>query len=1290
MNPSSRLSLALRSLSLLVILYQFRLLAGELADTPVFAVNLVAAFLSSYILAAKQVRHAQALCILAAVPWAARFLIAAPRLFAPGIALTLDSLLLHLDRNNLVSLLPFYWAAFSTYCAARSRSFLRADIAAADGLLIVLFSIAETSEIAVYRWPALMIALFLGVILLQLFALILSLPPEARLRRREAVGAALALLALALTGGLLFLGPSQEQALDKGGGLLEPKLFNFDFAQVVKLEPEISMNDDMVFIIKKDSDDRHNLARRYVLSSYNGKQGFSRTEADEQAHPQRIPRRATPVDLGESEAVRTTNQEYYIVNFDTTAFIGMNAPALIMPFETWDASSFSSAYAVRSSTSIAGPPDLINAVQGALNAEAFGMSAEDYAVYTEYGNDERIAALARSLAGGVENYWRKIQIVFEYLKHGDYRYSLRPGIAPDADQLGFFLFQSKKGYCSYYASAFALLLRSLGIPARLAAGFLIDLNEGVFDYYPIRANMAHAWVEVYFPGYGWIEYDPTTNILAEGEEFGFPSDISAELERLLKEILDNRDRLVLKEGGEEEEGSRLLSELGKRALYALRRHWLVLLILSLGLVFACMRGSYWFAARFLAPQDPRQRAAWLWAHSKQRLRLAAYRKPARLAESAWARSMEQDIPHVYSLYQHAAAARYAPFYSADEYAHMEAAYALFAQGYARRVSRGRRALGLLCPPLALVLRNRNAGRALTILLFLAVLLGDAARAQNMDSIDSAPADALYQSAIQAQRAEMWERAIALYEEGAGLYPIDPRFSRSLGNLYYERRLYGLAWQQYQKVEELRPLDVNLLYRMSRTAAYLNDDAVSAKYLERLLDISPGNREAIGNLGWTYYKLHRLEEGERLMRDALERFGPDPDLSMTLGTLYSEMFRYEDAKQGYLDAIATAETIGDRLFLSVAYYNLSILETRFYQFDLAFDASSTSLEAQNRASGRLSRGELFQRRLEFTRVFGEYQTAYELDTSPLSKINLAQSYQIAGRLEEARLYAENCLSVSDLSWMLNYGTDPIRYKRDIYKILYKTYEGLGRLESFKQGGFGGLFRRLSYLVKAEEHRQLFRKYSLLSANAYSRYTGGELNPDALCLYGDAFEAYPRRALRYVEQARSLETPLIPESAPGYDFDIGRLLKSKQRIADSIATLDPIWERDIIADAYTELARLADSRGSRNDAIERLFALNAGALRQAGLSLPVSLVINSADTPRILRPLRNALKNAGLVPTEAARFRLTLTVNPGSINCVLHDNNRGTNLLNRAFPVNSVSGEDLSAFAQTVAEQIFTPQ
>jgi transglutaminase-like putative cysteine protease len=78
------------------------------------------------------------------------------------------------------------------------------------------------------------------------------------------------------------------------------------------------------------------------------------------------------------------------------------------------------------------------------------------------------------------------------------------------DPVDWVLFDYREGYCNYYASAMAVMLRSLGIPARMAAGFAqgtYDAEEGV---YVVTERDAHTWVEVYFPGYGWIEFEPTS------------------------------------------------------------------------------------------------------------------------------------------------------------------------------------------------------------------------------------------------------------------------------------------------------------------------------------------------------------------------------------------------------------------------------------------------------------------------------------------------------------------------------------------------------------------------------------------------------------------------------------------------------------------------------------------------------------------------------------------------------------------------------------------------------------
>ena len=93
-----------------------------------------------------------------------------------------------------------------------------------------------------------------------------------------------------------------------------------------------------------------------------------------------------------------------------------------------------------------------------------------------------------------------------------YHYTDNPGIPdlPNASRLIYFLNENHKGYCAYYAGATLFMLRSLGIPSRIAVGFLTedrsDKNKGWYWYY---ANQAHAWVQVYFPGYGWLDFDTT-------------------------------------------------------------------------------------------------------------------------------------------------------------------------------------------------------------------------------------------------------------------------------------------------------------------------------------------------------------------------------------------------------------------------------------------------------------------------------------------------------------------------------------------------------------------------------------------------------------------------------------------------------------------------------------------------------------------------------------------------------------------------------------------------------------
>jgi tetratricopeptide (TPR) repeat protein len=551
----------------------------------------------------------------------------------------------------------------------------------------------------------------------------------------------------------------------------------------------------------------------------------------------------------------------------------------------------------------------------------------------------------------------------------------------------------------------------------------------------------------------------------------------------------------------------------------------------------------------------------------------------------------------------------------------------------------------------------------------------------------------------AEEGEFWDRAIQVYQAGEARYPGDIRFPWALGNLYQSRSLYRLAWDEYRRAEELDPLMPDLLYRLARTAGYLNLNTVAVDYLERLLLLSPDHRDAIGQLGWMYYKVHRQAEGDRLLRSALERFPDDPDYAMTLGTLNADMFRYDEGKRWYLDAIEGGLLRQDTLFASVAHYNLSIMESRFYHFDRAFEATGASLGLFNRSSGRLARGELYLRRLDFPSALSDYEAAYNMDSSPLSRLNLAQLYQIAGRLEEARAYAEDCLKAGDMSWMLNYGIDPVRYLRDIHEILYKTYEGLmetGRLRPYPGPGgwIRGRAREAAFWFRATVHRHLFRKYSYAAARAY-----GGPHVDAMTQYYQAFEGYPRRALRYLRAARDFELPLIPAAGPEYLYKEGRLMDRPALTEAALRTFDPLWERDMIADCFVELSRDPPMA-------ESLYRLNPGALRQRGIRLPVELRVSVAgtDRPPPVKRIEGMLNRAGFRSGPSRSLVLSLDIEglgPGdsgdavggdgygwAVYAELFDRERGTSLLSRGMVLPSSSRRDSAALARELADAVFS--
>ncbi len=120
-----------------------------------------------------------------------------------------------------------------------------------------------------------------------------------------------------------------------------------------------------------------------------------------------------------------------------------------------------------------------------------------------------IRNLAQNLTSGKTTPYDKAEAITNYL-HGQITYSLTiPSPPPGIRQLDWFLFIWKSGYCNYYATAEVMMLRSAGVPARLAVGYAQgEIKDGAFT---VRGRDSHAWPEVYFPGVGWVEFEPTTS-----------------------------------------------------------------------------------------------------------------------------------------------------------------------------------------------------------------------------------------------------------------------------------------------------------------------------------------------------------------------------------------------------------------------------------------------------------------------------------------------------------------------------------------------------------------------------------------------------------------------------------------------------------------------------------------------------------------------------------------------------------------------------------------------------------
>lgn len=226
------------------------------------------------------------------------------------------------------------------------------------------------------------------------------------------------------------------------------------------------------------------------------------------------------------EARRVITQTYTLYTPNATQLYTLGQPerfslpvkASILKVESPEGTPLAASVATISSRYTLGSGDSYVVVSNIPSGteEAMRLTGEEYpdwiARYLELPDElpKRVRDLALEITAEYENAYDKAVALEEYLR--TYTYNEQIQAPPQGmDGVDYFLFEIQEGYCNYYASALAVMARSVGIPARLAAGYAQGDWERDVQAYRVREHHAHAWVEVYMPRFGWIEFEPTAN-----------------------------------------------------------------------------------------------------------------------------------------------------------------------------------------------------------------------------------------------------------------------------------------------------------------------------------------------------------------------------------------------------------------------------------------------------------------------------------------------------------------------------------------------------------------------------------------------------------------------------------------------------------------------------------------------------------------------------------------------------------------------------------------------------------
>ncbi len=527
--------------------------------------------------------------------------------------------------------------------------------------------------------------------------------------------------------------------------------------------------------------------------------------------------------------------------------------------------------------------------------------------------------------------------------------------------------------------------------------------------------------------------------------------------------------------------------------------------------------------------------------------------------------------------------------------------------------------------------------------------------------------ALLSQAKEAQTLQNYQTALQAYLNARRQFPNAVEPALELGKLYQSQKLYQLALPQFQDAVKLSPLRPELRLNLAQILSYLDRNQEAVQVLTKAAQKFPQNTEVLQNLGWLYYKTQQCSRGAQLLEAFLAKGIPNRNLEMTLGTLYSGLDDYQQSRQHYLQAIAlaTQNTLADRHFRSICWYNLSLLEKSFHHYALSSQAIHQSLAAEDRSASWLALGELQQAQLEIAKAAESYQRAAKSDETPLSTYDLAALEGLSGHLELAFASARQIENFKDDSWIYNFGVTKAQFLRDMAKLYRDLWRDKARAVDLTPrltwSAWGlWLIHKITWSWWAWYWNQQYQQWELKIA---SQAAAGGNAPEAWSALVKANTEQPIVALKYLHQLKLYEAEKNPASQALYLAQEGRLKKDPSLLVKAIQ-LFPTDEGTEKITAEADLISLLKAQGASQSLwyplVNRVFQKLPGLLTNRGIALPVVDIVygGSASEQQLWRHAitdfsESAQWDARPYDRPGVAYTLGLDIRPGEEHWNLYD-------------------------------------